>query len=138
MNVRFRKLALVGLVLALAGGEALSAQDPPAPAIVQIGLVDGQITVSPDTVVARQGQVVEWRFDSSTEIQRFNIRFNSAVPFGQSASQTGLNGNGGEPGRGTVRPEAPVGSVYKYVIRVFVGAGPPIVLDPEVEIGPPT
>lgn len=138
MNVRFRKLALVGLVLALAGGDVLSAQEQPAPAIVQIGLVDGVITVSPDTVVARQGQAVEWRFNSDTEIQRFNIRFNSAVPFGQGASQNGLNGNRGRPGRGTVRQDARVGSVYKYVIRVFVGGGPPIVLDPEVEIGPPT
>ncbi len=138
MNVRFRKLALFGLVLALAGGDALSAQEQPAPAVVQIGLVNGQITVSPDTVIANQGQGVEWIFNSDTEIQRFNIRFNSAIPFGRGASQNGLNGDRGQPGRGTVRQDAVVGRVYKYVIRVFVGGGPPIVLDPEVEIGPPT
>lgn len=135
MKVPSHQLALVAVILVLAGGEALSAQS--APAVVEIGLVDGQITVSPDTVVARQGQAVEWVFSSSTEIRRFNVRFNSAVPFGQGASQNGMNGNRGERGRGTVRQEAVVGRVYKYVIRVFVGGGPPIVLDPEVEIGPP-
>ncbi|MCH7564056.1 MAG: hypothetical protein IH968_09545 [Gemmatimonadetes bacterium] len=138
MNVRIRKLALVGLVLALAGGDALSAQEQPAPAVVEIGLVDGEITVSPDTVVVAQGQEVDWRFSSSTEIVRFNIRFDSGVPFGQNASENGFNGNADQAAQGTVQPEAVVGQLYKYTIRVIVGGGQPIVLDPEVEIGPPT
>ncbi len=137
MRMRFRKLALVALVLVLSGVGALSAQDQPAPAVVQIGLVDGLITVSPDTVLVRQGQPVDWRFSSSTGIVRFNIRFNSGVPFGQNASQNGFNGNAGQAARGVARPDAVIGRVYKYTIRVFVGGGAPIVLDPEVEIGPP-
>ena len=137
MKLRALFALSAALLLLVAGPVPAAAPDADERAVVTvtIGLIGDSITASPDPAVATRGEEVQFRVDPNSRIETLNIRFRSPVPFGNNASQNGMNGNRGNPARGNVRGEAEVGRRYKYMIRVFDGQRT-LVRDPEIEIGP--
>ena len=143
MRAWFGVPALVAVCLVAAQPE--DTLEPPGQqeaAVVVIGLIGDDITATPSVVVANRGQPVEWRIAAGAAIDRFRVQFQSGRPFGPGASEQGLNStreglpaNASPRARAVVSGDAQVGVRYKYDVHVWRGQGPPLLLDPEVEIG---
>jgi hypothetical protein len=97
--------------------------------VIQIVADADSVIAVPGSVTVAPGQVVTW----ATDLGDWMVRFGSAQPFGNLATQEGIRGARGQRRGQAVRNEAAEGS-YKYDIMVVVQGGQNLRADPEIVV----
>ena len=125
-----RKLGLAIPILALLVVTAAGTGPRRQAAAVTISLTPAGVTVTPDRVVVRRGETVQWTSEYPFAIA---VERNAAL-FGEALPPQALRGRANAPVRAAVGANAPDGT-YKYSVAVWDGENVWVV-DPEVVVGP--